>query len=194
MKLLNKLTYKNLILNKKRSIVTIMGIIRSVALITAVSSMVSSFRESMINYEKTREGDYHIRLDKVPVEDFKYLDNNRNIESYYVTSGIGYAKLDDVKNEYKPYAYVMEMNMTAFQNTRLQLVSGEFPKSDSEIVIPRHLKTNGRVNFEIGDTITLEIGDRVSEGYTLNQSNPFSKETPEEIINTKSNIRNKQYF
>lgn len=186
MKLLNKLTYKNLILNKKRSIVTIIGIILSVALITAVSSMVSSFRETMINYEKTREGDYHIRLDKVPVEDLKYLDNNRNIESYYVTSGIGYAKLEGVKNEYKPYAYVMEMNMTAFQNTRLQLVSGEFPKSDSEIVIPRHLKTNGRVNFEIGDTITLEIGDRVSEGYALNQSNPFSKETPEEIINTKS--------
>ena len=53
MKLLNKLTYKNLILNKKRSIVTIIGIILSVALITAVSSMVSSFRESMINYEKT---------------------------------------------------------------------------------------------------------------------------------------------
>ena len=91
MKLLNKLTYKNLILNKKRSIVTIIGIILSVALITAVSSMVSSFRETMINYEKTREGDYHIRLDKVPLDDLKYFDNNRNIESYYVTSSIGYA-------------------------------------------------------------------------------------------------------
>ena len=36
MKILNKLTIKNLKLNKKRSIVTIIGIILSVALITAV--------------------------------------------------------------------------------------------------------------------------------------------------------------
>ena len=37
MNLLNKLTVKNLELNKKRSIVTVIGIILSVALITAVA-------------------------------------------------------------------------------------------------------------------------------------------------------------
>lgn len=184
MKLLNKLTYKNLILNKKRSIVTIIGIILSVALITAVSSMVSSFKESMINYEKTRKGDYHISFNNVPLEDLKYFDNNRSIESYYVTNGIGYAKLDGVKNKYKPYAYIIEMDKNAFKNTRLQLISGELPKNDTEIVIPRHLKTNGRLTLEIGKTITLNVGDRVSEGYTLNQSNPFNEENSEEIINT----------
>ena len=42
MNLLNKLTVKNLELNKKRSIVTVIGIILSVALITAVASMVVS--------------------------------------------------------------------------------------------------------------------------------------------------------
>ena len=184
MKLLNKLTYKNLILNKKRSIVTIIGIILSVALITAVSSMVSSFKESMINYEKTRKGDYHISFNNVPLEDLKYFDNNRSIESYYVTNGIGYAKLDGVKNKYKPYSYIIEMDKNAFKNTRLQLISGELPKNDTEIVIPRHLKTNGRLTLEIGETITLNVGDRVSEGYTLNQSNPFNEENSEEIINT----------
>lgn len=184
MKLLNKLTYKNLILNKKRSIVTIIGIILSVALITAVSSMVSSFKESMINYEKTRKGDYHISFNNVPLEDLKYFDNNRSIESYYVTNGIGYAKLDGVKNKYKPYAYIIEMDKNAFKNTRLQLISGELPKNDTEIVIPRHLKTNGRLTLEIGKTITLNVGDRISEGYTLNQSNPFNNETEEEIVNT----------
>ena len=184
MKLLNKLTYKNLILNKKRSIVTIIGIILSVALITAVSSMVSSFKESMINYEKTRKGDYHISFNNVPLEDLKYFDNNRSIESYYVTNGIGYAKLDGVKNKYKPYAYIIEMDKNAFKNTRLQLISGELPKNDTEIVIPRHLKTNGRLTLEIGETITLNVGDRVSEGYSLNQSNPFNEENSEEIINT----------
>ena len=52
MSLLNKLTIKNLLLNKKRTIVTIIGIILSVALITAVSSMYASGIQTLINYEK----------------------------------------------------------------------------------------------------------------------------------------------
>ena len=42
MDLLNKLTIKSLKLNKKRTIVTIIGIMLSVALITAVATMYSS--------------------------------------------------------------------------------------------------------------------------------------------------------
>ena len=55
MNLLNKLTIKNLKLNKKRTIVTIIGIMLSVALITAVSSMFFSVKTSFINYEKNKK-------------------------------------------------------------------------------------------------------------------------------------------
>ena len=48
MNLLNKLTTKNLKLNKKRTVVSIIGIMLSIALITAVASMVVSFRKSYI--------------------------------------------------------------------------------------------------------------------------------------------------
>ena len=44
MELLNRLTIKNLKLNKKRTAVTIIGIILSTALITGVATLVSSFR------------------------------------------------------------------------------------------------------------------------------------------------------
>ncbi len=47
MNLLNKLTTKNLKLNKKRTVVTIIGIMLSIALITAVASMVVSFRKKL---------------------------------------------------------------------------------------------------------------------------------------------------
>lgn len=52
MDLLNKLTIKNLKLNKKRTIVTIIGIMLSVALITAVATMYSSAVKSLVSYEK----------------------------------------------------------------------------------------------------------------------------------------------
>ena len=42
MNILNELTIKNLKLNKKRTIVTIVGIVLSVALICAVAGMVTS--------------------------------------------------------------------------------------------------------------------------------------------------------
>ncbi|CCZ17472.1 putative uncharacterized protein [Clostridium sp. CAG:780] len=56
MNLLNKLTTKNLKLNKKRTVVTIIGIMLSIALITAVASMVVSFRKSYIEFEKETSG------------------------------------------------------------------------------------------------------------------------------------------
>ena len=52
MNILKKLTITNLKLNKKRTIVTIIGIMLSVALITAVSSIYLSFISSLINFEK----------------------------------------------------------------------------------------------------------------------------------------------
>ena len=48
MKILNKLSIKNLKLNKKRTISTIIGIILSVALICAVATMATSFRATLI--------------------------------------------------------------------------------------------------------------------------------------------------
>ena len=51
MNLLNKLTTKNLKLNKKRTVVTIIGIMLSIALITAAASTVVSFSQSHIDFD-----------------------------------------------------------------------------------------------------------------------------------------------
>ena len=98
MSLLKKLTIKNLNLNRKRTIVTIIGIILATALITAVSGMVSSFRETMINYEKEGTGNYHYLYENVDVLNIKYIKNNRNIKEYFITQNIGYAKFEKSKN------------------------------------------------------------------------------------------------
>ena len=52
MNILNELTVKNLKRNKKRTLVTIFGIILSVALVTAITTFVSSMQGSMIEYAK----------------------------------------------------------------------------------------------------------------------------------------------
>lgn len=176
MSILNKLTIKNLKLNKKRTIVTIIGIILSVALICAVASMVSSFRESLIRFEINRDGNFHYEFSNIDNDTLREIKNNRNFDKVYISKNIGYLKLNNSKNEDKPYAYLIAMDDIAMSNVSLNLIEGRFPTNDNEIVIPRHLKTNGRVDYKVGETITLDYGDRVSDEYILNQNNPFNKD------------------
>ena len=186
MKLLNKLTTKSLKLNKKRTIVTIIGIILSVALITAVASMAVSFKESYIKFEKANRGDYHYAFLDVKAEELADFKNNRAIEKYYLTKQLGYAKIEESKNEYKPYAFIMEMDKQALESLGIKLVEGKMPENSNEIVIPTSLKTNGRVDYKVGDVITLNIGDRVTDGYKLTQKNPYNGEETFEASKTKT--------
>lgn len=184
MDLLNKLTIKNLKLNKKRTIVTIIGIILSTALITALASLYSSSIKSLIDYETREKGNYHIAYYNVPKSELDTFKNNRAIEDIYLTRNVGYAKLNNSKNEYKPYAYIKEFSKKAMENLSVKLVEGRMPTNANEILIPTHLKTNGRINLKVGDIITLDVGSRVSEGKELDQMIPFDTDIKEDIINT----------
>lgn len=182
MTLLNKLTIKNLKLNKKRTIVTIIGIMLSVALITAVASMYASGIKSLIKYETIIKGDFHTAFYNVPTSDIDKFVNNRNIEKLNITEGLGYAKIDS-KNEDKPYAYLKGFTKAALNNLSVRLVKGRLPENTNEIVIPTHLKTNGRLDLKLNDSITLEVGKRIdSKGDELNQSDKYQNTAGEQLV------------
>ena len=189
MSLLNKLTIKNLKLNKKRTIVTIIGIMLSVALITAVASIYSSGIKSLIKYEIYEKGNYHTAFYNVPVSDMDIFKNNRNIETINITKNVGYAKIDS-KNEYKPYVFIKAFTKDSLKKLSVKLVDGRLPENENEVVIPTHLKTNGRLFLNIGDSITLDIGKRIdNSNYELNQNNPYQKNDEkigESIVETTS--------
>lgn len=160
MNLMKTLTLKNLKLNRKRTIVTIVGIILATALLSALVTLVSSFQYSMIEYQKQKDGDFHVKFSNVKMSELSEFKNNRNIESTFETMGMGFAKLDGCKNEDKPYAYVMATDEAGFERGCFNLIEGRMAKNEDEIVIPRHLKTNGRIDIKVGDEITLDIGKR----------------------------------
>ena len=160
MNLMKTLTLKNLKLNRKRTIVTIVGIILATALLSALVTHVSSFQYSMIEYQKQKGGDFHVKFSNVKMSELSEFKNNRNIESTFETMGMGFAKLDGCKNEDKPYAYVMATDEAGFERGCFKLIEGRMAKNEDEIVIPRHLKTNGRIDIKVGDEITLDVGKR----------------------------------
>lgn len=169
MSILKRFTIKNLLLNKKRSIVTIIGIILSTALICATAGLVTSFQKTLINAEIDGEGSYHILLKDVPSKELDSILKNRYIGDSYKYSLMGYANLKGSKNQYKPYLKVLEFEDKALLNGGINLVKGRFPKSSNEVVISEHVLYNGRVNYKLGDKITLAIGNRYDlEGNEIN--------------------------
>lgn len=184
MRLIDKLVCKNLKLNKKRTVVTIIGIILAVSLLSAVSTMAVCFQKSIITYQKEKSGDYHISFGGVKESDLSEFDENRSIDHYFTIDNIGYAKLKDCKNEYKPYCRIVSTDSNGFEQARFKLIEGRMPENDDEIVIPRHLKTNGRIEYKVGQEITLDVGQRVfkEDGSKLDESASYEKEN-EDIVN-----------
>ena len=187
MSLLNKLPKKNIKLNKKRSIVTIIGIMLSVALMTAVSTMYSSGIKSLIKYEISEMGNYYVGFHDVPINDLDTFKNSDDISEISLTQDYGYADIE-TKNEYKPYVYIKGYNKDALDNITPTLVDGRLPENENEIVIPTHLKTNGNNDLKVGDSIDLNIGQRVDgTGNVLTQETPYpGDDSPEKesVINT----------
>lgn len=190
MNLMKTLTLKNLKLNRKRTIVTIVGIILATALLSALVTLVSSFQYSMIEYQKQKGGDFHVKFSNVKMSELSEFKNNRNIESTFETMGMGFAKLDGCKNEDKPYAYVMATDEAGFERGCFNLIEGRMAKNEDEIVIPRHLKTNGRIDIKVGDEITLDIGKR----YDSNTESVISENSAyEHEAETLTDTVTKQY-
>lgn len=159
MSILNRLTIKNLRLNKKRTIVTIIGIILSTALMVGIGLLFSSFQDLMIRDTIGYSGKYEANYSDVD------LDKLNNIKdkgfTYFYEKPIGFSKIES-SNEYKPYMYITSVNKEYFNE--LKLVDGSFPKNENEVVISNHVITNGGLNYKVGDIVTFTYGSRNIDG------------------------------
>ena len=197
MKILNKLTIKSLKLNKKRTLVTIIGILLSTALITVVAGMVTSGKATLQDYFIKSNGDYQVEFKDVPTEDLSYIAENRNIDDYFLTSDIGYARFNESTNEDKPYFHIVAIDNGAQSKLPIKLTDGRFPTNSSEIVISQniydYMQTEGNQldlsepenPLKIGDILTLDISKRLLDGKELTQDDIYTKEEYLETIYKK---------
>ena len=168
MSILNRLTIKNLRLNKKRTIVTIIGIILSTALMVGIGLLFSSFQDLMIRDTIGYSGKYEAKyndVDLIKLNDIKDKDF-----TYFYEKPIGFSKIES-SNEYKPYMYITSVNKEYFNE--LKLVDGSFPKNENEVVISNHVITNGGINYKVGDIVTFTYGSRNIDGDITLANNGF---------------------
>lgn len=181
MSILNDLTIKNLKLNKKRTIVTIVGIILSTALMVGIGLLFSSFQDYMIRETISYNGKYEAEYGDVSLDKLNSID--KKDFSYFYQKPIGFSKFDSA-NEYKPYIYISSVDKEYFNE--LHLISGRFAENDSELVISNHINTNGGASYKIGDIITLKYGERVIEGVNTLANNEYYEEETLNIVGEKT--------
>lgn len=181
MSILNDLTIKNLKLNKKRTIVTIIGIILSTALMVGIGLLFSSFQDYMIRETISYNGKYEAEYGDVSLDKLNSID--KKDFSYFYQKPIGFSKFDSA-NEYKPYIYISSVDKEYFNE--LHLISGRFAENDSELVISNHINTNGGASYKIGDIITLKYGERVIEGVNTLANNEYYEEETLNIVGEKT--------
>ena len=198
MKILNKLTIKSLKLNKKRTLVTIIGILLSTALITVVAGMITSGKATLQDYFIKNNGDYQVEFKDVPTEDLSYIAENRNIDNYFLTSDIGYARFNESTNEDKPYFHIVAIDNGAQSKLPIKLTEGRFPTNSSEIVISQniydYMQTEGNQldlsepenPLKIGETLTLDISKRLLDGKELTQDDIYTQDEYLETMYTKT--------
>lgn len=186
MNVFSKVTLESLKKNRTRTVVTIIGIMLSAAMICASTTFVSSMQNFVLRCEIYSSGDWHGAVYDAAYKDYEDIRDSGKVSSAAYAQVLGYAKIGSA-NEYKPYLYVLGGDAASgyFETMPVHLLLGTLPKDSTEIILPEHLTSNGKVNYKLGDTVTLDVGDRTLDGRRLGQDTPvytYDSETQVEIM------------
>ena len=165
MKILNILTIKHLKVNKKRTILTIIGIMLATFLMTELGLLFSSLRDNGIQSAIKYNGDYNVKIN-IKKEDLDFISKNDSVLEYKYKSSLGYSLYDGLQN--KKYLQVLTASKSYLDD--LKLIEGRLPNNENEVIISNNIKTEGNINLNIGDTIKLNVGQRECDGKLLGES------------------------
>ena len=159
MNILTTYTLKYLRLNKKRTAVTILGVILSAALICGVFLLGVSFQKVMIDHEIFMAGNWHARFHAVPYQNAKYITENSAVQTAMLSQSLGSAAYGS-QNEVRPYLYVTAYDTLSFQNHSIQLISGRFPQKEDELLVSALMIRDSGLDLKPGSTLQLIFGQR----------------------------------
>jgi len=159
MNVVRKFTKQNMARNPRRTIVTIIGVMLSAALICTVVGMVATFRKSIIEDIKSSSGDFHAEFGVQNKDQYDLILQNAHVETAGTVQFLGESVLPEAING-REYLYVYGLNETAFTQMNVELIKGRYPENSTEILIPEDYSVTAGAS-QMGDTFTLNVGDRV---------------------------------
>lgn len=173
MNIVNKLTLNHLKSNLKRTIVTILGMIVSVAMITATCVSIASIFDLLENQDKYTQGLAHAVIDSgstkedvtpISPEQIKTLAESDGVQS---AAAVKYAEGFHIENQKHPargIGSIGAMNDAAFKMFIVGKLQGSLPQNSSEILVDKEFVEKNNLNWKVGNTVQIATGTRVIPG------------------------------
>ncbi|MBM6918721.1 ABC transporter permease [Intestinimonas butyriciproducens] len=182
MNVIQKLTLRHMLLNKRRTLVTVLGIVISVAMLTAVSTFTGSFMDLARRDTLARTGDWQVKYVNITREQADQLEKSPDNALAGCHYNVGYLALPDPGRESRPYLYWQNYDENGFSLLPMKLEDGRMPEKEGEvIVLSSFLQDNEQ--YKIGDTIRLPQGMRrgIQSGMPVEYADQ-SRLNPEEVF------------
>ncbi|NEW07321.1 ABC transporter permease [Paenibacillus sp. SYP-B3998] len=194
MNIVNTLTIRHLKQNKRRTLVTIIGVIISVAMVTAVATLVFSFSDLLIRQAIADTGEWHVQYQDVTKEQLAAIQGDDATKTVAMARDLGFVPLEGGQNPNKPYLFIKAYDAQGFAQFQVELSKGRLPLTDKEVVISEPVAMNAKVKFEIGDRLTLRVGERFEQGgdHPLDQTEPLRREDGT-VKETLQHIKTREY-
>lgn len=167
MNLYTSLTIRYLKENKRRTLVTIIGIILSTALICGIGNICMSLLDYEIRSAISSNSDFYASFYDLNKKDALVVSKSAEVSKYGYNQEVGSALIDKEKSS---LLEVNSFDKNTFDSYMLTVEEGEFPKNENEIILSEKAIKN--LNKKVGDTIELEVGEA-----EYNETGTFSKIT-----------------
>lgn len=171
MNIINKLTLRHLKENKKRTVVTIIGIIISVAMITATCVSVTSLIHVFAQSEVYTGGNWHMELQNADAGQIEKLEQNEDLQYVGVCKTLelgsqAAVRVDSGKKASVSVGDILAGNRDYFSAMFTASYQGKLPANENEIVVTREFLDKNGLSWQIGDTVQVELGRRVVKDTT----------------------------
>ncbi|MDR3597952.1 FtsX-like permease family protein [Clostridium sp.] len=139
--------------NKKRTTLTIMGIVLATILIFAIGTFLLSFRDAMIENIKHNDGDYEFRLNHLSSEEAEKVINNAEIKNSAIVRNDDSGYILKGKDDKDVYVNYVDKDYFKRMYT-YKVIEGNTPTNSEEVIIDTYTEKNLKV--EVGDALSLE--------------------------------------
>lgn len=199
MRIEHKVTLQCMKQNKRRTFVTILGVILCVAMITGVSIIGLSVQKAMITAVEKTQGSYEIGF-RLPLSSAKEVRKDDRVKDML----IGQLEQDQLidpsiqKNEKKQIS-LMSGNVEHLDLMGISLVEGKLPISSNEILVSKGFLKQKEKAYKIGDKVTfneaINILDKKTSQYKLTETGKHITYTISGIVNADfQELQNNGFF
>ena len=179
MNLYTSLTLRYLKQNKRRTLVTIIGIILATALICGIGNICTSFMDYQMRDEIQSSGSFYATFTDIDKEKASVITKSSGVSEYGYKKNLGSVILDK-KNSTSLDINVFDKNtINSFQIT---LKKGSYPKNESELIVTQDLLN--KWNKKIGDKITLNLGELIYDDMGMISKLKNPQKTTFKIVGT----------